>query len=53
MLTKDQKRFFNILEMFPRLVRYWNMEKRELDIERLTNALPAMEFGGTGNSTIF
>ncbi|MFK8051268.1 MAG: hypothetical protein AB8B81_22785 [Halioglobus sp.] len=44
-LTPSQRRFKNALEDYPRLVGFWDFDKRECDIEALREALRVMSYG--------
>lgn len=43
--SKERKRFFAMLEKFPRISGYWDREKAELDIDRLKSAIASMSAG--------
>lgn len=44
-LNEDQKRFYRLITQYPRIAQYWDWEKREVDVERITTDVPAMSHG--------
>lgn len=45
LLNDNQKRFYRLLAQYPRIAQYWDWEKREVDVERITADVPAMSHG--------
>jgi len=44
-LTEDQREFKELLDQFPRLISYWDFNKRECDLERLKSDMSALSTG--------
>jgi hypothetical protein len=45
LLNDNHKRFYRLLAQYPRIAQYWDWEKREVDVERITADVPAMSHG--------
>lgn len=44
-LNDEQKRFYDLIVTYPRIASFWDWEKREVNIEQITTAIPAMSHG--------
>lgn len=44
-LSKEQQRFKQMLQPFPRLAKYWNFETRDCDLESIEKDIGALSSG--------
>ena len=44
-LTPEQRQFKQMLERYPRLVTYWNFDKREVKLQAIDQDIGAMSHG--------
>jgi hypothetical protein len=45
LLNNEQKHFYALIAPYPYLERFWNWEKREVNIEQITTAITTMSHG--------
>ena len=41
-LNSEQKKFYDLIVSYPRIASFWNWEKRDVDVDNITAAIPMM-----------